>query len=396
MRLFVGIALLVLHVGACTEATGTGRADGCAGTVLGDVCAESPVGPSILGKLCKTHVDCLNLAACIGGTCQQQCTQPWQCPKGLTCDHFRCLDPTADAGVAEDAPASPEVFNDTHDATDGGPSDLAAPTDPGPSDVPQAKACQSAVDCAGLGACVDGHCKKECTTDPDCGDPTTWDCKQFTCFKVTPADVGPTDPGAPPKDDGPPPKDDGPELPLNCTAKKAGYAATCYCKQDCLSGLCLGDIAAGKGFCTEECTTSNDCPNKGWCYADASSGVKVCVKNDAGAPCAQGCLSNLTLESALKTCVCTVPCDSAAQCPIGMACAPIGGNPGKYCMPIGDICDPSASLNPCFGTCWPDVPPSTAWICTSDCTKLTDCPEGMICYQDIIQGQTFNHCLTKP
>jgi hypothetical protein len=257
------------------------------------------------------------------------------------------------------------------------------------------KSCSSGIDCRGEGACIDGTCRIQCNSDSDCGDPSDWDCKQFQCYST--ADVSPSDSGnpdtKPQQDTKEPPTDTGNPGP-NCTSKKAPYGATCYCKEDCLSNLCLGDIAAGKGFCTEECFISDNCPLTDWCYA-SPDGVKVCVKNDAGAPCNQGCLSSITLTNQMGQCVCTVPCASAAQCPGTMACSlvSLGSSPIKACVPIGDLCNPQSGASPCYGICFPDL--SNTFFCTATCTSFTDCPDGFQCYQEELGGQLYQNCLPK-
>ena len=383
-RALLHLLLLSLAVAACSTPSSPKKGSSCDGQVKNDVCFETPDQPAIIGQPCKSQVECLNQAACIAGTCKIECLEQWHCEKPLTCDHFRCLAPgdPADVTAPTDVPA--DVPDDTPDVLD--PLDL-----PTPPELPDAggKPCTTHVDCGGTAACIEGTCQIKCLADGDCGNADLFDCKQFQCFAVDPPDAGPTDPGPPPVDDGPPPPADiGPELPPGCTAKKGPFGATCHCKQDCASDLCLGDIAAGKGFCTEECFTSDNCPGTAWCF-DAE-GTKVCVKNDSGAPCSGGCLA-FTLQSQAGQCICTSPCDSTKQCPAGMACSKVNGSASKLCVPVGDICQDNGPGSPCFGMCWPDL--QNKPFCTAPCTKLTDCPEGMTCFNDVELGGVV--CMPK-
>ena len=362
----------------------------CSGEVIADVCIEAP-GNSVIGQPCSNHVDCKNKAACIQGVCERECTQDWQCQAPLTCDHWRCLDLSR---VTPDVPPPDDLPSDVAD-----PPDVSEAPDAdvpeSPADTVLGKDCTFHSECEGVAACLDGKCAVQCQEDSDCGAPEAWDCKLFECFAIDapdagPTDAGPTDPGPPPD---PGPTDTGPdnELPPNCTEKAAPYGTNCFCKQDCISSLCLGDIAAGKGFCTEECFTSSNCPGTDWC-TDVGGGTKVCVKNDAGAPCAQGCLSGLTLTNPQGKCVCSVPCESSEQCPSAMACSVVPGVAGKLCVPIGTVCDPNAPKSPCFGVCWPNL--SGTWFCTAECEALTDCPSGFTCHTDDLGGgNTFSSCL---
>lgn len=267
-----------------------------------------------------------------------------------------------------------------------------------PKDVLVTGPCTSHVDCNGEGACIDGKCQIECKKNEDCGDPGKWECKQFQCFSTVttdPVDAGPTDLGPPPVDSGQPVQDTGggdkKDVNPNCTEKKASYGATCFCKDDCSTGLCLGDIAAGKGFCTQECFTSDTCPGADWCYADPS-GTKVCVQNDSGNSCQNGCLSGITLTNGAGACICTVPCASANGCPLNMACSAVGVNgvPTKVCVPIGQFCNSSNPSN-CYGICFPDL--SNTFLCTATCEGFNDCPAGYKCHQEVLNGQTYQTCL---
>jgi hypothetical protein len=367
----------VLLIAACTDGNSSDGSQ-CNGKPVGDICVEFTQS-EVMGNPCTQHVDCKNLAACIEGTCGKQCEEPndWQCgTDGKVCYKWQCLNPN-------DVPTG---------GTSG--SDAVSHSDPGGN----GESCSSNMDCGGKAACIDGSCQKQCDQDSDCGNADEWDCKQFQCFSTKPQDVQTADEGTPKTDPGKPedtktPAEDTTSTNPKCTSKKAPYGATCYCKEDCLSTLCLGDIAAGKGFCTEECFTSNNCQGNDWCYA-SPDGVKVCVKNDAGAPCAQGCLSSITLTNQQGACVCTVPCDSASQCPGTMACSTVnlGSNPIKVCVPIGPLCNPQGAV-PCYGTCYPDL--NNNFFCTASCTSLTDCPTGFSCCPETLGGQFYQNCLPK-
>ncbi len=367
---------------SCSSPAPNSTEGGCSGNIIGDVCFERSIN-SVIGQPCGNHVDCKSQAACIQGTCQQECTQDWQCVAPLVCDHWRCLDSSATTDTKSPDPGSP-------------PEDSAG-TDTVEDTAPQGdsivgKECTFHSDCEGVAACLDGKCSVECQSDEDCGEPADWDCIQFQCIGLGPADAGPSDPGKPSDPGTTEPDDTKPskDLPPKCTEKAAPYGTNCFCKEDCISSMCLGDVEAGKGFCTEECFTSSNCPGTDWC-AGLPDGTKVCVKNDAGAPCAQGCLSGTTLVNQQGKCVCTVPCEDASQCPSSMACAQVSGA-GKVCVPIGAVCDPNTGSSPCFGVCWPNL--SNTWFCTAECASLTDCPAGFTCHTDDLGGgATFSSCL---
>ena len=361
-NLVVAIFFLVLALG-CSGNSGTQ----CDGTVVDGVCYEDGQDP-VIGQPCFAHVDCKNIAACVEGKCKQECTEDWQCPQPGSCQDFQCVTST------------------TTDVRTPPPTDT--PTPPPPTDAGSGKACTSSFDCAGEGACIDGTCQKECDTDGDCPPKAT--CLQFQCVLSDVPDVG--EPDTEPADTGKPadtatPTDTGDPLPPGCEGKKGPYGSTCACKEDCATNLCLGDQAAGKGFCTKECFTSSNCDGTDWCL-DVGGGTKVCVKNDAGAPCAGGCLSTqLTNQKAV--CVCTVPCTSAAECPGTMACSVAPGVANKVCVPIGDLC----AIDPliCFGKCFPDL--SSTYLCTAFCEAINDCPAGWTCYQEMLNGQLEQNCL---
>ena len=385
------ISLLLPGLGAMLGGCGARRASTgptCTGDIVDGSCFEP--GGGILGSPCGTHVDCQNTAACIEGTCQQECLDDWHClGEARRCVHFQCV-----ASDAVDAAAPPG--GDAVDPPDAGlASDAGAPPDVLPVvDASARKACVNNFDCAGQGACITGFCDVQCTSDADCGDSTAWNCIQFQCWpEAIPDAVGPdTGPSdtAEPADAGPPDAGPQPDLPPGCTEKAAAYGDLCHCKSDCQSTLCLGDVAAGKGFCTKPCSTSANCPGIDWCL-QAAPDAKVCVQNDAGAPCSQGCLF-VTLQNQVGGCVCTVPCSSAAECPGTMACSavPLNGVPTPLCVPVGQLCDPQKAL-PCYGTCFPDL--SDTWLCTARCESFQDCPAGFQCYQEVISGQTVAHCL---
>jgi len=339
----------------------------CDGEIINGLCYGSNTR-TVIGEPCSAHVECKGQAACIQGECQQECTENWQCPQPGECVGFQCI-----SGSAPDVTSPP---TDT-----AGPTDTASPPAP---DTTTGAPCNSNFDCQGEGACINGHCGKECDSDSDC--PSGGSCLQFQCVGGDPPDAGsPVDTASPP--DTASPVDTAEPLPAGCEGKKGPYGAPCKCKEDCATGLCVGDSEQGFGFCTQDCFTSSNCPGTDWCL-DVGGGTKVCVKNDAGAACINGCLST-QLVNQQGLCVCTVPCSTSAECPANMACSQVPGASSKVCVPIGDLCASQPLM--CFGKCFPDL--SNTLLCTAICSSINDCPAGWTCHQEVLNGQVEQNCL---
>ncbi|GMV43700.1 MAG: hypothetical protein AMXMBFR64_54160 [Myxococcales bacterium] len=374
------LALLLLT--GCTTVN-TGGSAVCLGQVVNGVCVAGGLDAagddvaSYDGRPCTNNLQCGDLA-CIGGFCSVQCKDDKDCPGAQVCHKLVCADPQGDTGqdAAVALDAGPGATED-EGLPDGGQPDAGTPP----------KKCSQHVDCAPAGACVGGWCTKECDEDWECGDEPGWECTNFLCLF--------SDPFAP--DTGPdvkPPVDTGPDVkPQTDTGPppKSGYGVPCGSKEECQSGLCVQNQATGGGTCTMLCGKPSDCPGKDACIV-VQQGTNICYPSDSGKSCPappSACVAGLSLSNPKGACVCTVECETAADCQTSAACSQwqVGGSTMKLCTPIGLPCKVSGT-NPkgdvCHQLCYPIT--ATSGACSAQCATSLDCPAGYKCFTETLPG----------
>jgi hypothetical protein len=273
-------------------------------------------GSSQFYNHCTKDSECLPAAVCIDNLCATECTANNQCPLGLKCVYYRCIDPTPDAGPRQ---------------TDSGQPDAGGP---------------------------------QPEVDADAATP----------------DTAPPEEVSGPPDTGPEILPDIPEqdaLPPGCEPVAGPYGAACSCVEECESGLCVQNKLINAAICTQYCLNDAQCPGPDVCIpVDATA---VCLPNDSGQPasCDPGqaiCYKQLFLKNKLGQCVCTADCVTALDCPEGFACHVLGAQ--KVCVSVGQVC--ATGYVPCFGECAGN-PQTGQGFCTAICVSSADCPDTWKC-----------------
>lgn len=171
---------------------------------------------------------------CVEGECRATCRDA-VCERGEVCGYWDCAAPDS----CLDRYCIGAACKTTSDC---GP--LARCVDGACASGPAAwgDACGESSDCA-QGACVDAVCQPDCSNDSDCGS------------------VGSCHPTL-----------DG--RALGCKASRA-YESGLHCAEgeDCKSGICI--FTANPSVCTNECKTSDQCPER-WSCGNVE-GQQVCV-----------------------------------------------------------------------------------------------------------------------
>ena len=298
------------------------------------------------------------LAACatstdggVGGS-STLCRSNSDCPVGTWCDHDHCV--RARDGVDQDGGSD--------DADDDGDAGVSADT----------------------GTTDNGG--EECLRASEC--PDGFDCLNNRCVSET-ADVG-GDHNEPEVRVDLPESDLGP-----CEGRENGQLGdSCTGAADCCNGLCLGNVEAGRGYCTERCGVYDDCnpvglPGDFFCMSFASDGY-LCVASDYGQACenATNCAGGRCIKGA-GTSACTFECSSGSQCPPGSGCGIVNiiYDDGSYdpvvvCAPVGTSCTVTGGFNDCVsGTCiTPDEYTNTGFCSVFCNTRDPDaCPAGFLC-----------------
>lgn len=187
----------------------------------------------------------------------------------------------------------------------------------------------------------------------------------------------------------------------------------------CASGFtCLDDFPASEtgAFCSNECTTSRECPPDMTCrnYADSEASWCVprawCEECDLDFQC--GFSSDLCVLDESGSAFCGSDCDPqvSGTCPVDSECSEVflcteserwvtdcdsvctGGcsetdapvyqclSSWGSCTGDGTICSPCKYDAQCeIGSNCVFIPESGSSICASTCTYYTDCPDGYIC-----------------
>lgn len=310
----------------------------CKGTLENGVCV--PYEQDVrTGEECSDDEECLPLGVCLDKLCGRQCSRDQDCPNGA-CRLYRCVDPgldTLDSGL-QDVPGS-----DSRDR------------------IP----CEKHIECADYEmACIEGFCDRECIESWHCEDPGLV-CEHYRCVDAPEVDAVVYEDTL---------EDTGPI----CPPENRGYGVACECAAQCATGLCVQNTVLGSGSCTQYCP-GGDCPNVDLCVVVDMTGTRVCVANDAGKstscnPDLALCMSGQYIKNSMNSCVCTVPCQNAAgYCPQGQACH-FDGNQ-RFCVPVGTPC--TANYNGCFGVCVGLE--GEQGTCSAICYSAADCPGGWSC-----------------
>jgi hypothetical protein len=187
----------------------------------------------------------------------------------------------------------------------------------------------------------------------------------------------------------------------DCQGMASGAGAIgepCEVAEDCASGFCmpeedeLGVTGWPSGYCSSDCTVSNQCPEGSNCFIVREDGAAACL-DDCSPSCRTGYVCEPVAEGA-----CLPRCDAPGNgCPEGSQCAPTGFceaepavcNSGEfacddgYCIRASWECDEFADCGAgedevdCPSTCDPVdflcddggcIP--AAWVCDF----VNDCP----------------------
>ncbi len=244
--------------------------------------------------------------------------------------------------------------------------------------------CTKDVDCEFGHHCTDRHCEQDCIYDIDCDPGQTCIVPRGYCRYLDGGlpDGGPTSDGAPPTDGSVHPEAGTLDAGLDSGPTTGAYLDPCSGSGDCASGQCFSDQRLGRNFCSKPCSTSSDCILTHRCI---QAGQQLfCQASDIGKPCSgqsdchQACLENTQTHESH----CSGPCSSAADCPAGFACTPVGGST-KYCVRIVESC---ATGTDCLtGLCLADYTQPQVFACSALCDSSADCPQGWAC-QAIANG----------
>jgi hypothetical protein len=173
--------------------------------------------------------------------------------------------------------------------------------------------------------------------------------------------------GAPP-DSSPPP---------DAATQDGIYTDPCTAAQQCGSGYCFSDPRASQDFCSGPCSTDNNCLLQHECHN--ISGDNLCQASDVGQPCTgpSQCANTCVYNGVIGVGHCTKPCANAGQCPAGYACTNVGAD--KVCVDISATC---YTANDCLsGVCLGEIDYNFV-SCTVPCISAADCPINYTCETD--------------
>ena len=232
--------------------------------------------------------------------------------------------------------------------------------------------CDSTSDCDGDDVCEGGICvEPPCTRDSDCDAGLECDVGSGDCF-VPPCRSDAECPGAQICEDG------------VCTIDADCPTCTpCETIADCGGGD--WQCAVGStGFCTRICDSGTDCPGNSACFDIEGQSFAICLNDDAGS--AGVCHIDYVCTEEPSPCD-GVTCGSGEVCnPATGECETVGGADG--CI----ICDPCESPDECPGGDCFDFGGPTA-VCSMECDTVADCPAGTDCVAFSGGGGTSNLCV---
>ena len=223
--------------------------------------------------------------------------------------------------------------------------------------------CQSQADCAAgmhcdltTGTCVSCLIQEHCPVNETC---VEGQCVGNIC---EPGENGDTN-----NNDGSSDSSEGPLTPTELDL--------CSELNPCGGGLgCVSLYPGGEKRCSRTCVSNGDCPTDMRCVLAGESGF--CVTNDTGRTCSGASSCNAYCYESSTPAYCTHGCTSAADCPNGYGCMPVGANLTRVCVKAEDVCsatDTAACVAP--SACDLDDPQLLISSCTLACTNSTDCPQ---------------------
>ena len=183
-----------------------------------------------------------------------------------------------------------------------------------------------------------------------------------------------------------PPDTDEPDSDeVECPPYPGRFGDSCNCGDQCSDGLCLHNRITDQSECTRVCDNRADCEddtlpfNEYLCISVTWNGstLNVCSLDDTGAICEadDNCTQGLCLSSSDTEFdnMCTIRCESAADCMAGFSCAPVQSDTEtfKACHVYGEPCE---VMEECFSGLCLDL-----GHCTTNCELDTDCPVGSSC-----------------
>jgi hypothetical protein len=178
--------------------------------------------------------------------------------------------------------------------------------------------------------------------------------------------------------------------PVGATGTLAADAECPNGGADCASGVCV-DFGDGRR-CGERCAAAGvPCGTDRVCREAATvegESLAVCGPESGrlGDTCERGmedCRSQLCLVRGQPTGVCTQTCDDDASCPSDWRCNEFrgpDGQPAQVCAPLGAIGERCRrGTRDCRSTLC--LVTGTFGICTEECARAADCPDGWRCVE---------------
>lgn len=173
----------------------------------------------------------------------------------------------------------------------------------------------------------------------------------------------------------------------------------------CASGLCVA-LDDQSGFCTDTCTSDDQCPDTFLCQAAGRYG-RICrpltgCKNEVDCPSGHACNADTgNCYIAVSRALCS-PCQDAKQCPVGGACFTALGSGEQFCTApceAGDTCPsgyacrdiPAGPENALVKQCVPtnETCNSGKSIC-APCQGDSECGGPFdLCVRNVVSGETF-------
>ncbi|MGE0789394.1 MAG: trypsin-like serine protease [Sandaracinaceae bacterium] len=181
-----------------------------------------------------------------------------------------------------------------------------------------------------------------------------------------------------------------------------GVGESCLADANCRSGMCLEE--RGRMYCTDPCTTDDDCPEAYHCSApdgvpETEWHCSAGPRGDVGDPCTSDgddCLTGLFCASLGDRAWCTRLCVTQ-ECPSGFECVEAGGT--MVCAPdqglLGDTCTSDADC--LTGLCVPRGIDGGS-VCTRMCSVDAPCGAGFACERtsDGRDAQCFRPIVDAP
>ena len=354
-------------------------------TITGCATSEDKLPDNDGYQSCRINSDCSANEKCVDGACIVECREDRDCGLRQECFHGECQ-------AMENIPCTRDGDCSSDELCIGG-------------FCKQEIECQRSSECSNGAQCLDGQCVDlndtvEDTMVEDTYNDTT-ETQPPDTTQDTEQDTAPPD-TTPPQDTETSDTNETSDIP-GCTPASGIYGDQCVCAEQCMSRLCVQNKLYSWSECTKPCQTRADCTDTtGPPFIDyfctevphpEQGTIKICAADDTGRDCENNdplsCTSGICIISSSPQInpVCTITCDSAADCMASYSCSRVEGAEDKVCYPIATPC--SDNPDACFSAfCIFDM-----GYCTYLCEQHTDCPSPMICQEGILpNNQTILIC----